>query len=31
MKEKYEDKSVWLTVAVMVGARWDCGGRDWMV
>jgi hypothetical protein len=26
MKEKCEDKSVWLYVAVMVGARCDSGG-----
>jgi hypothetical protein len=28
MKEKYEDKSVWLSVVVMVGARCGSGGTD---
>lgn len=28
MKEKFEDKGVWLSVAVMVGARCDSGGTD---
>jgi hypothetical protein len=28
MKEKYEDKRVWLSVAVMDGTRCDSGGTD---
>jgi len=31
MKEKYEDKDVWVSVAQMAGARCDSGGTDRMV